>query len=55
MAFKLGSELDFKLPAKLSIYGIEVEDNKNFGEKCTEAVEKRIPQIVQEIITRERL
>jgi hydrogenase maturation protease len=55
MAVKLGSELDYKLPAKLSIYGIEVEDNKNFGEKCTKAVEKMIPQIVQEIITREQL
>ncbi len=55
MAFELGRKLDYKLPAKLSIYGIEVEDNKNFGEKCTEIVEKNIPQIVQEIITRENL
>jgi len=55
MAFKLGSELGFQLPAKLSIYGIEVADNKNFGEKCTEAVENRIPQIVQEIISLEKL
>jgi len=28
MAFELGRKLDYKLPAKLSIYGIEVEDNK---------------------------
>ena len=55
MAVKLGNELDYKLPTKLSIYGIEVADNRNFGEKCTKAVEKSIPQIVQEIITREQL
>ena len=55
MALELGRKLDYKLPAKLSIYGIEVEDNKNFGGKCTEEVEKRIPQIVREIVTREKL
>jgi hydrogenase maturation protease len=55
MAFTLGRKLDYKLPAKLSIYGIEVEDNKNFGEKCTEKVEQSIPQIVREIIEREKL
>jgi Ni,Fe-hydrogenase maturation factor len=55
MAFELGRKLDYNLPAKLSIYGIEVEDNINFGEKCTEKVEQSIPQIVQEIIEREKL
>ena len=55
MAFELGRKLDYKLPAKLSIYGIEVKDNKNFGEKCTAGVEKHIPQIIREIITREKL
>jgi hypothetical protein len=55
MAFELGRKLDYKLPAKISIYGIEVEDNKNFGEKCTKKVELSIPQIVREIITREKL
>jgi hydrogenase maturation protease len=55
MAFELGRKLDYKLPAKISIYGIEVEDNKNFGEKCTEKVEHSIPQIVRKIITNEKL
>ena len=55
MAFTLGRKLGNKLPDKLSIYGIEVEDNKNFGEKCTEEVENRIPEIVVEIIAREKL
>jgi hydrogenase maturation protease len=55
MAFELGRKLDYKLPASLRIYGIEIEDNKNFGEKCTEEVEKSIPRIVQEIIKREKL
>jgi len=55
MAFELGRKLDYKLPDKISIYGIEVEDNKNFGEKCTKKVEQSIPQIVQEIIEREKL
>jgi Ni,Fe-hydrogenase maturation factor len=55
MAFELGRKLDYKIPDKISIYGIEVEDNKNFGEKCTEKVEQSIPQIVREIIEREKL
>lgn len=55
MAFKLAHKLDYKLPAKISIYGIEVEDNTSFGEKCTEKVEQSIPRIVREIIVREKL
>jgi hydrogenase maturation protease len=55
MAFELGLKLDYKLPAKISIYGIEVEDNASFGEKCTEQVERSIPQIVREIVEREKL
>ncbi|MBN1643834.1 MAG: hydrogenase maturation protease [Dehalococcoidales bacterium] len=55
MAFELGHKLGNKLPDKLSIYGIEVDDNKNFGEKCTIEVERNIPQIVDEIIIREKL
>jgi hydrogenase maturation protease len=55
MAFELGRKLDYKLSTKFSIYGIEVEDNKNFGEKCTEEVEQSIPWIAREIITREKL
>jgi hydrogenase maturation protease len=55
MAFELGRKLDYKLPAKIRIYGIEVEDNTNFGEKCTAEVERSIPQIVREIMTREKL
>jgi hydrogenase maturation protease len=55
MAFKLAHKLDYKLPAKIRIYGIEVEDNKNFGEKCTEKVEHSIPQIAKEVIEREKL
>ena len=55
MAFELGHKLEYKLPAKISIYGIEVEDNTNFGEKCTDKVERSIPQIVREIIKKEKL
>ena len=55
MAFELGRKLDYKLPAKISIYGIEVEDNTNFGEKYTKKVEHSIPQIIREIIEREGL
>ena len=55
MAFELGRKLDYKLPGKISIYGIEVEDNTNFGEKCTEKVEQSIPQIAREIIKKEKL
>ena len=55
MAFELGRKLDYKIPDKISIYGIEVEDNKNFGEKCTKKVEQSIPQLAREIINKEKL
>jgi hydrogenase maturation protease len=55
MVIELGRKLDYKLPAKISIYGIEVEDNTNFGEKCTEKVEQSIPQLAREIINKETL
>ena len=54
-SFTLGRKLAYKLPTTLSIYGIEVEDNKNFGEKCTEKVENSLPDIAREIISRETL
>ena len=55
MAFELAHKLDYNLPAKISIYGIEVEDNKSFGEKCTEKVEQSIPRMAREIMRREEL
>jgi len=55
MAFEVGCKLDYELPAKISIYGIEVEDNINFDENCMKKVEQSTSQIVREIIERENL
>ena len=55
MAFELGRKLNYRLPVKLSIYGIEVKDNRNFGEKCTPEIENSISRIAQEIIEHEKI
>jgi len=54
-AFKLGERLGYRMPQPVSIYAIEVKDNTTFGEKCTEELEKRIPQITKQIIEEEKL
>lgn len=54
-AIKLGEGLGYKMPQSLSIYAIEIEDNTNFGEGCTEEVAARIPAIAKEIIEEEKL
>jgi Ni,Fe-hydrogenase maturation factor len=43
------------MPDSISIYAIEVNDNSNFSEKCTETVEREIPSIVKQIIQEEKL
>ena len=54
-AFKLGEGLGYKMPQSVSIYAVEIKDNTNFGEKCTEEVSERIPFIASEIIREEGL
>jgi len=54
-AFEVGKGLGYKVPEFVRIYGIKIRDNTTFGESCTEAVEKNIPFIAQQIIKREKL
>ena len=54
-AFKLGERLGYRMPQSISIYAVEVKDNTTFGEKCTEELEKKIPQITKQIIEEEKL
>ena len=54
-AFKLGERLGYRMPKSISIYAVEVKDNTTFGEKCTEELEKKIPQITKQIIEEEKL
>ena len=53
--FETGKKLGFKMPTHVSIYAIEITDNTTFGEKCTRAVEEKIPFITKEIIKEEKL
>lgn len=52
-AIKLGKKLSREMPTEISIYGIEVKDTERFSERFTPEIEKRIPEIVREIIRRE--
>jgi len=54
-AYEIGQRLGYRMPKRISIYAVEVEDNTTFGEKCTEEVEGRIPFIAEQIIGEEKL
>lgn len=52
---QVGQGLGYQMPQRVAIYAIEVKDNSTFGEGCTEEVRTRIPSIVREIATEEKL
>jgi hydrogenase maturation protease len=54
-AFRIMKEHNEKLPHKVIIYGIEVEDTQTFSEICTEKVNLAIPSIVETIIKEQNL
>ncbi len=54
-AFNLGRKLGYRVPDKVCIYAVEVEDNTTFAEHCTPMIEDKIPQIAGEIAAEERL
>lgn len=54
-ALKLGEGLGYKMPQSISLYAVEIDNNTNFGESCTERVAARIPAIAREIIEEEEL
>ena len=43
------------MPQSISIYAVEIKDNTNFGDECTEEVNDRIPSIAREIVEEESL
>ena len=49
-ALELGKKLAMKMPARIDIYGIEVEDTDSFSESCTPAVAAAIPKCVEMIL-----
>ena len=54
-AFELGQRLGYSMPKFVSIYAVNIKNNLTFGEECTEAVKKRIPFIVKQIMRKEKL
>jgi hydrogenase maturation protease len=54
-AFKMGEQAGCHIPRHISIYAIEVIENDTFGEKCTEEIESKIPDIARKIIMEEKL
>jgi hydrogenase maturation protease len=49
-ALELGKKLKLKLPRKITIFAIEVEDVTSFGENCTPDVMKAVPECVEMVI-----
>jgi hydrogenase maturation protease len=49
-ALKLGRQLGFQMPAKLTIFGIQSEDSLTFGESLTEAAERGMHTAVDMVL-----
>ena len=54
-AFELGRKMGYNMPKLVSIYAVNIKDNRTFGENCTEEIKERIPFIAKQIIEEERL
>jgi len=54
-ALEMGRRLGYKMPQHVSVYAVEVKDNSNFSENCTQEVEERVPSIIEQIIGEEKL
>ncbi len=52
-AVKIGESMGVKLPAKFTIYAVEVKEVLEFGENLTKEVSDNIEKIIQEIEKRE--
>jgi hydrogenase maturation protease len=48
-ALELGKRLEFSMPGSVVIYGVQVKDALTLRETCTEAVERVIGAVVEEI------
>ncbi|NLT96509.1 MAG: hydrogenase maturation protease [Clostridia bacterium] len=49
-AWRLGEQLNIKLPKKLVIFAIEVEDVLTFSEKLTPKVEAAVPEVCERVL-----
>lgn len=49
-ALELGQRLGFQLPTEITIYAIEVENIKDFGEVPSQSVQNSIPEVIQAIM-----
>ena len=50
-AIRMGRKFGYKMPEKVDIYAVEIQDNKSFSEECTEKVKRSIPEVTVRIIT----
>ncbi len=48
-ALALGKAMKMDIPGIVTIYAVEAQDVTTFGESCTPAIEKKIPEIVEQI------
>jgi len=45
-AIRLGKKFGYKMPKRIDIFAVEIEDNSSFSEECTPAVHEIIPHVV---------
>jgi hydrogenase maturation protease len=50
-AIKMGKKFDCKIPEKIVIFAIEIEDNTSFSQECTNEVKTSIPEVVEKILS----
>ncbi len=49
-AIRLGKKFGYKMPKRIDVYAIEIQDNKSFSEQCTPVVQEVIPHVVDCIL-----
>ena len=52
-AMEMGRKLGMKVPMDIRIYAVEVSDPFTFSEEMSPEVERAVPEIVKEILSRE--
>jgi hydrogenase maturation protease len=48
-AVRLGRRFGYRMPDKIVVYAIEIENNESYDETCTEKVKGSIPKVIEQI------
>lgn len=49
-AIRYGKKFDLKMPDRIEIFAVEIEDNTTFSEELTEKVKESLPKVVKAVL-----